>query len=205
MNCITHTSEPAVATCSECGVGLCAKCFKESQKNGTKPVCRPCIIKNTEAYIGELEEKLGSILGKKIIYAIMLVSGAVILYCLLNDYLVNGWWYVAFFLLWGTPGAMGYYDWSNRSMTISQEVHDGMFAAQSPGTYMVFKILGLVIVFGVSSALFPIYFAFYVLFAGFFVKRKIQEAKAAKEALEAEELAFIEANAKNTQNQNPNS
>ena len=203
MNCITHTSEPAVATCSECGVGLCAKCFKDTTlKAGTKPICSPCAIKLQEAYIDELEQRLGGVLGKKILYAILLVSGLVVFYLRSNEYITSGWWFVLFFFLWGCPGALGYYDWSNRNTSISAQVSDGVFAAQYPWMSLGFKIAGVAIVFVVSSILFPVYFIFYVLFAGNFVKKDIQKAKAFKETLETEELASIEANAQNTHIQN---
>ncbi len=40
MKCYYHPSEEAVATCTECGMAMCEKCFSASERTGLCPSCR---------------------------------------------------------------------------------------------------------------------------------------------------------------------
>jgi hypothetical protein len=40
MKCYYHPSEEAVATCTECGMAMCEKCFNASERTGLCPSCR---------------------------------------------------------------------------------------------------------------------------------------------------------------------
>ncbi len=42
MNCLRHASNPAVAACSHCGVGMCADCVNAAATRDAKPVCSGC-------------------------------------------------------------------------------------------------------------------------------------------------------------------
>lgn len=58
MNCYIHLDKPAVATCHECGMGLCRDCVDNSAYTiDNHPLCHDCNLKQASADLADAKSK----------------------------------------------------------------------------------------------------------------------------------------------------
>ena len=101
MNCYIHTNRPAVATCAQCGVGLCKDCVDNAGYNmNGRPLCHDCSLKVARVQVSDISKRKWWALVKFIFATIFLLIGFVI-YSDTGD-IMNGWIYAG---IAGLPAA----------------------------------------------------------------------------------------------------
>ena len=101
MNCYIHVNTPAVATCHDCGMGLCRDCAVNSAytKEG-RPLCHDCNLKEATNDLADSKMKRIWSLVKLILGSSFLILGWII-FSSTGD-VVNAWIYAG---IAGIPAA----------------------------------------------------------------------------------------------------
>ena len=78
MNCVKHQEIVAIATCENCGVGLCSDCVNVSEyRIENKPLCRDCNYQLANELLSKNQTEKGKLLIKSIINAVFLILGVI--------------------------------------------------------------------------------------------------------------------------------
>ena len=85
MKCYYHPSEDAVATCTECGMAMCEKCFNASERSGLCPSCRVEEISSERKKVNKRGRKRLFLAVFWCIFALTLAIGAAFAIAFLND------------------------------------------------------------------------------------------------------------------------
>jgi hypothetical protein len=101
MNCYIHLDKPAVATCHECGMGLCRDCVDNSAYTiDNHPLCHDCNLKQASADLADAKSKKIWSLVKFIFGSSFLLLG-ISIYSSTGD-IMNAWIYAG---IAGIPAA----------------------------------------------------------------------------------------------------
>ena len=101
MNCYIHLDKPAVATCHECGMGLCRDCVDNSAYTiDNHPLCHDCNLKQASADLADAKSKKIWSLVKFIFGSSFLLLG-ISIYSSTGD-IMNAWIYAS---IAGIPAA----------------------------------------------------------------------------------------------------
>lgn len=101
MNCYIHIDRPAVATCPQCGIGLCKKCIDNAVYTlENRPLCHNCSLELADKELSDARSRKIWSLVKMIFGASFMVLG-ISIYCSTGD-IMNGWIYAG---IAGIPAA----------------------------------------------------------------------------------------------------
>ncbi|MDY3114013.1 MAG: hypothetical protein SOW25_06775 [Helicobacter sp.] len=186
MNYIMHTDRSAVNSCGNCGCGLCAECNANASVVDNKPLCNNCFNKGMDDYIASLKNALAQFNKQKKIWTIMLGVGiALILLLTIGGGLIGipmGYIYAA--IIWGFAGFFervqkSVEDMRNESYFQALHRHQ-MYKDGSIWWLWGFKLIWFVI----RGALFPIFYAIFII-------KGNKEAEKLTQAIEEAEAAKI--------------
>ena len=78
MNCFYHENLGAVATCVDCGVGLCKDCVQNAlYTRDNKPICLNCSKKEASAQANYASSEVNALKRRLIICIVIFIAGIV--------------------------------------------------------------------------------------------------------------------------------
>lgn len=145
MNCYQHSDQPAVATCANCGVGLCTDCVNKSYYAiDNKPLCHSCNLTIAESELRRLKKEKTWTTVKLCFVVVFMVLGIIIF--LTSGDLMNGWIY---FGLGGIPSAFRSTR-QTREQRYAEAVHDRVSPGDSLFASLIFFIVRLFIILAIA-------------------------------------------------------
>ena len=79
MNCFYHENLGAVATCVDCGVGLCKDCVQNAlYTRDNKPICLNCSKKEASAQANYASSEVNALKRRLIICIVIFIAGIVV-------------------------------------------------------------------------------------------------------------------------------
>jgi hypothetical protein len=167
MKCFHHPSEDAVATCAQCGVGLCKECEEASEfRSERKAFCKRCNAEERAKFLTKYKWQKWRIIGLSILFVpgiFVFVVGA------LDNQLAYG--IIGCLLIWGVSGIGSVLKdaFFPASGSIKQQTKEALAEHEYPLASLIGKVLGFFIRLIVSYALYAVLLPFKLGYSILFV------------------------------------
>lgn len=183
MNCANHSDVVAVSSCGLCNCGICKECMEKAirMENG-KLYCKNCAFDAISTAIEGLNTQLYNIVGKKIIWSVILALGVCAMIGGSISEAISGrgdysGWIIVGVLIWACAGVTDRV-LNKKEKSVQDSVYDANMLKDNPFAYIMINLVFWLIKALCRGVIFPFIYIHFMLRGAKDLNDKIAEQQA---------------------------